>query len=201
MPNLTKALWALAVVIGLSLTAPAVAQQGQRPMPPQPDAEAIIYRDANFQGPAVHVRAANPNLGLTWRAGSMRLINGRMRLCTLPNYNGSCVTATTSYRDLSPLGLPGNRVQSVQPVAATQPPASAVGPTLRGQSAQFYAAPERNGQRVLACPSGGSTAACARQTAEGYCRQQGWNYVGNVGMQTVGRSIYLVDVLCKRSAV
>ena len=190
-----KLLYFAATAALVVVTATTSAAQSTMPVP---SAEAILYRSANYQGPAFNVNEPQPRLAGSF--GSMRLVRGQMQLCSLPNFSGTCVTATASYSDLSPLGLPHNQVGSMRPVAASAPQTN-VGPTLRGQAAQFYAAPARNGQRVAACPGGTSTVACARQSAEAFCRTQGYNYVGNVGRQSVGRSDFLVDVLCKRSAV
>lgn len=197
----TKAPWALAAVVGLSLTASAVAQQGPPARPtPQPAAEAIIYRDANYQGPAVNVHAAQPNLGLRWQVRSIRLVRGSFEVCTRPNYNGDCIRVTRSYADTSPLGI-GYTIQSMRPVAAPPTPnPGAFGPSLRGMASEFYAQPSINGRRVLACRAAGSSMACANEGAAEFCRARGYNYVGNVAMETVNRRVVLADVLCRRSA-
>ncbi len=189
---------ALAALIATS----GVAQPPTRPAPAA-SAEAIIYRDANYRGPAVNVHAPQPNLGLAWTVGSMRLVSGRMQLCSLPNYLGACTTATASYPILSPLGIPGNRVRSMRPMASVTPPPppAGFGPSLRGMSAEFFSQPSEYGRRVLSCPNGASTANCARATAEQFCKARGFNYVGNVRQQSANGQVYLVDVLCKTSAI
>ncbi len=195
-----RMLVALAVAgVGLSLAVSAVAQAPPRPTP-QPSAEAIIYRDAGYQGPAVNVHAAQPNLGLRWQVRSIRLVRGQFEVCSLPNYNGNCARVTQSYPNTSPLGI-GFTIQSMRPVAAPPTPGpGAFGPSLRGMASEFYAQPSINGQRVLSCRSGGSTMACANEGAAEFCRARGYNYVGNVAQETVGRRVVLADVLCRRSA-
>lgn len=186
---------AIATVIATS----SVAQAPPRPQPTAA-AEAIIYRDVNYQGPAVNVHAAQPNLGLAWQVRSIRLVRGSFEVCTRPNYNGDCIRITGSYANTSPLGI-GYAIQSMRPVAATTPTPTpgAFGPSLRGMSSEFYAQPSINGQRVLACRTAGSSMACAQEGAHEFCRARGYNYVGNVALETVSRRVVLADVLCRRS--
>ena len=180
----------------------------QTTRPALPSGEAIIYRDRNFSGPAVNVSQAESNLRLAWRVSSIRLVRGRMELCSEARFRGRCVMVTRSYTDLSPLGLPGNRVQSMRPtfssgggnVGGPLPTGgSALGPSLRGMSATFFTQPSRNGRRILACGNASATAACATQAAAQFCRTQGYNFVGNVRQQTVRGRAYLADVLCRHS--
>lgn len=187
----------LASVIALAASS-AAAQT--RPMPlPAETGEAIIYRDRNFSGPAVNVSAERANLGLAWSVNSVRLVSGSMELCSAPNFRGTCRTVRQSHRDLSSLGLPGNRVQSMRPVSAPVTGEGA-GPSLRGMAAAFYSQPSRNGQRILSCANNSGAADCARRTAEQFCRAQGFNFAGNVSQQTVNRRHFLADVLCRTSA-
>lgn len=183
----------------IALTASSAAAQ-TRPMPlPMPTAEAIIYRDRNFAGPAVNVSAEQANLGLRWAVNSVRLVSGSMELCSAPNFRGPCRTVDRSLRDLSSLGLPGNRVLSMRPVSAPVT-GEGPGPSLRGMAAAFYSQPSRNGQRIPSCANNSGAADCARRTAEQFCRAQGFNFAGNVAQQTVNRRNFLADVLCRTSA-
>jgi hypothetical protein len=185
---------ALAVVIATSSAA-----QVQRPTPQPAAAEAIIYRELNYRGSAVNVHAAQPNLGLAWQVRSIRLVRGSFEICTRPNYNGDCTRITGSYPNTATLNI-GSTIQSMRPVAAAPPPGpGAFGPTLRGMASQFYTQPSINGRRVLACPAAGSSVNCANEGAAEFCRARGYNYVGNVAMETVARRVVLADVLCRRS--
>lgn len=190
------ALAAIATVIATS----SAAQAPPRPQP-TPGAEAIIYRDANYQGPAVNVSAAQPNLGLVWQVRSIRIVHGTFEVCTRPNYNGDCARVSSSQPNRAPLGN-GFSIQSMRPVtAAPTPGPGAFGPSLRGMASEFYAQPSENGRRVLACPAAGSSMACAQEGAHEFCRARGYNYVGNVALETVQhpRRVVLADVLCRRS--
>jgi hypothetical protein len=192
----------LLLAVTIAAAESAIAQQ-TRPSPA--DAEAIIYQNRNYSGSAVNVSRERADLGLRWPVNSLRLVRGQMELCSAPNFGGVCVTAAQSYTDLRALGLPGNRVQSMRPVSGvvTLPGAvspGGVGPTLQGMAAQFYARPADGGGRVQACPRGSASAACAKESAEAFCKSQGYNYAPYVNMETQSGVVYLADVLCSRRA-
>jgi hypothetical protein len=125
-----------------------------------------------------------------------------MELCSESRFRGRCVTVTRSHSDITSLGLPGNRVQSMRPgLSQVRPPPTTggVGPSLRGMSATFFTQPAENGRRILSCRTGSATAACATRTAQQFCRGQGYAFVGNVRQETVNGRTYLADVLCRQS--
>ncbi|CAN0415534.1 unnamed protein product, partial [Phaeothamnion confervicola] len=62
--------------LGLSLITSAIGQQ------PAAGAEAIIYRDQNFQGPAMNASAAQPDLRLAWQVRSITVVRGPWEICT-----------------------------------------------------------------------------------------------------------------------
>lgn len=183
--------------VGLSMTLNAAAQAPPRPQP-TPGAEAIIYRDLGFQGPAMNASAAQPNLRLAWQVRSIRIVHGTWEICTRPNYVGDCARVSANMSNTASLGI-GYAIQSMRPVTAP-PAAGGFGPSLRGMAAEFYAQPSLNGRRVLACRAAGSSMACAQEGAAEFCRARGYNYVGNVALETVSRRVVLADVLCRRSA-
>ena len=86
-----------------------------RPAPPlQPQVvgaggEIVIYRDRNFDGPAVSIRQDEPNLGLVWTVDSARVHGGRWQLCERPHYQGTCMILSEDSRSLG-----HRRVQSVR---------------------------------------------------------------------------------------
>jgi hypothetical protein len=71
--------------------------------------EVVIYRDRNFDGPAVSVRQDEPNLRLTWTVESARVFGGRWELCERPHYQGVCMALSQDSRSLG-----HRRVQSVR---------------------------------------------------------------------------------------
>lgn len=80
---------------------------------------------------------------------------------------------------------------------ADQGGAPGTNPSLKGMTAEFYAAPARNGFRVLACPSGGNAPRCVQATADGFCAERGYRDSAYRGIEVVRDRTYLADVLCK----
>lgn len=168
---------------------------------PTPQPEAIIYRDAGYNGPAVNVSQAQSNMGLAWRVNSIRVHSGRWELCERTNFRGDCRT----YDADTPMlvnPLRGRVVQSLRPIGDGGGGGGEVpgnNPSLRGMAAEFYPAPALQGRRVLACTRGSATANCAAQSADAFCRQLGWTASARQTMETVSGRIYLADVLCSRT--
>lgn len=172
----------------------------------RPDAppEAIIYRDAGYQGPAVNVSEPQPNLGLAWRVNAIRVRAGRWQMCERTNYRGDCRTIDA---DRPVLGTPlrGITVQSMRPIGGSgggwggnEPGRN---PSLRGMASEFYPAPARGGYRVLACPTGSATANCAQRNANQFCTTMGWRRSARQTMETVRQRVYLADVVCTNSSI
>ena len=187
---------ALAIAAVAITASTAAAQTHSSPF----SGEAIVYRARDYSGPAVTIGEEQENLGLSWSVNSVRVLRGRMQLCSAPRFHGTCRIIAESYSDLTPLGLPGNRVQSMRPVAAVAtfaaPGLSVHGPTLEGHAAQFYATPMEDGLRVQACPRATASAQCARQHAQAFCERRGYDRVAYQSMQGVSDVTYLSDVLC-----
>jgi hypothetical protein len=164
-------------------------------------AEATIYRDSGYRGPAVFVAEAKPDLGLAWPVNSIRVTSGTWELCERTNYRGPCRTVQS---DEFVLGtqMRGMTVQSMRP--AGQSGGSFIGVEARdqvvtGSFAEFHTEPQTRGYRIPACPVGRPTANCAARTADNYCRAIGWNGSAREHLQTVGRVVFLADVLCVKS--
>ena len=186
---------------GLLATSTAQPPEDRMARPP----EATIYRDAAYRGPAVFIGEAKTNLGLAWPVNSIRVASGRWELCEKTRYRGNCRTVD---RDTPMLGsvLRGMTVQSIRPVGGgggggggwnPNPPAN--DQSARGSFAEFHTQPSTSGYRVLACPNGSATAACAARAADTWCRSIGWNGSAREHMETINRREYLADVLCVRS--
>jgi len=162
-------------------------------------AEATIYRDAAYRGPAVFIGEAKPDLGLAWPVNSIRVGQGHWELCEKTRYRGTCRTVD---RDTPMLGniLRGITVQSMRPVGSgAQPHPPANDQSVRGNFAEFHTQPTTGGTRVLAGTSGSAGANCAARTADSWCRSIGWNGSAREHMETVSGRVYLADVLCVRS--
>lgn len=191
-----------AAVLGLAGAAVAgasvAAAQEDKMWRPDAPPEAIIYRDAGYQGPAVNVSQPQPNLGLSWRVNAVRVRSGRWQMCERTNYRGACRTIDA---DRPVLGTPlrGITVQSMRPIGGGGGSGSnepGRNPSLRGMASEFYAAPARSGYRVLACPTGNANANCAERNAQQFCTAMGWRYSVRQSMETVRQRVYLADVLC-----
>lgn len=204
MPSarLTKAAMITATIacaLTMLNTTSASGQEDRRLDPP----EATFYRDMGFNGPAVRVDGERPDLGLAWPVNSIRVRNGRWEMCEQRNFRGRC---TTVDRDTPVLGsvIRGITVQSIRPVGNwggggwNQDP-QANDQSTRGNFAQFHTQPSEYGRRIRSCPSGNATASCAARTADLFCRRNGWNGSAREHQETVGRHVYLADVLCVRS--
>ena len=202
---MTKIRLMLAGLASLVLFSAAEAQQDK--MAPNGTGEATIYRDVGFEGPAVYIARATPDLGLTWPVRSVRVKKGLWEICSRTNYRGRCVKVAADDPDISgrtgffdtvksmrPLGGP-----QIQPPLPPQPPIPPAGTSLRGMSAEFFPAPGTNGYRMLSCANGGSTANCAAKTADTFCRNVGWNGSKTETQETISGRVYLADVLCVRS--
>lgn len=186
------------------LAVPSAAQQEERRPSPDFPGEAIIYRDVGYSGPAVNVSRANPNLGLAWPVRSIRVRYGRWELCSLSNYRGQCTTIDRDTPDLRRQVNFLNRLGSMRPMpggGGPRPPEPPPVPdqSLRGMAAEFFPAPSERGRRVEACERGQANANCAARTADNFCRQRNWNGSAREALETVGRRVYLADVLCTRT--
>lgn len=165
--------------------------------------EAIIYRDANYSGPAVAIQREESNLGLAWQVRSIRIQRGQWQVCTGRNFTGKCSTVTRSEPNVA---SQMRRIVSMRPLGwgggggpGYPPPRPQPNQSLRGMAAEFFPAPTTNGYRVRACVRGSATASCAARSADAYCRTAGWNGSKSEAIETVGRENYLADVLCARS--
>jgi hypothetical protein len=102
----------LAAVLAFGLVGPVCAQT-TRPSPEGGGAEAIIYRDRDYSGPAVSSSGARADLGLAWNVRSIRIQRGTWELCSRPNFEGRCTRHSSSRNDLPSAQ---RAVQSMRPV-------------------------------------------------------------------------------------
>ncbi|MFN7176156.1 MAG: beta/gamma crystallin-related protein [Thermaurantiacus sp.] len=187
-----KVLRVAVATFAAALAMPALAQ------------EVTVYRDTGFNGPAVAISRDDPNLRMGFTINAIRVRGGTWELCSGVRFRGQCITVARDTPNLrNSFNWPGP-LNSIRLVSAPQPPDTRPPPpgsaqSLRGMAAEFFPAPALMGRRVLACRIGSATAACARQSAEEFCRAVGWNYARHALMETVSRQVYLADVLCTRS--
>lgn len=192
----------LTVLAVLAAATTAGAQTDK--MAPHGQGEATIYRDLNFQGPAVFVGEAKPNLQLSWPVRSIRVRSGLWELCARTRYRAPCAKVSADEADLRNVSRVLYAVQSMRPLGGPQiqpprPPEPPAGTSLRGMGAEFFPAPGRYNVRILSCPNGNSTANCAARTADDFCRSAGWNGSTSESQESINGRVYLADVLCVRS--
>lgn len=168
-----------------------------------PEAEATIYRDLGYNGPAVAISSSNPNMGLAWPVNAIRVRSGIWQLCEQTNYRGRCRMYNTDTPMLGSIrrGVP---VQSIRLLGGDGGGGNpglerANDQVIRGNFAEFHTQPADNGYRVLSCARGSATASCAARTADDYCRSIGWNGSAREHQETVNGRVYLADTLCVRS--
>lgn len=196
---MTKTRLMLAAAAGLAIAATAAAQTDK--MAPIGQGEATIYRDVGFQGPAVFVGEAKSDLQLNWPVRSIRVRSGTWELCARTRFRSPCARVSADEADLRRVSRLLYAVQSMRPVGYAPPvqPDPPAGTSLRGMSGEFFPAPGRNGYRILSCPNGNSTANCAAQTADNYCKSLGYGGSASQTQETVYSRVYLADVLCTRT--
>jgi hypothetical protein len=190
-----------ALVASAALAVAATASAQTDKMAPIGRGEATIYRDVNFQGPAVFVGEAKENLGLAWPVRSIRVRSGTWELCARTRYRSPCVKVSADESDLRRVSRVLYAVQSMRPTGYAPPvqPDPPAGTSLRGMSGEYFPAPGRNGYRILSCPNGNSTANCAARTADDYCKSLGYGGSASQTQETVYSRVYLADVLCTRT--
>lgn len=192
----------LAAFAGLAITATAGAQTDK--MAPIGQGEATIYRDTGFQGPAVFVGEAKSDLQLNWPVRSIRVRTGLWELCARTRFRSPCVRVSADEADLRRVSRLLYAVQSMRPLGGPQiqppvAPTPPAGASLRGMGAEFFPAPGQYNLRILSCTNGNSTANCAAQTADNFCRSAGWNGSKSESQESINGRVYLADVLCVRS--
>ncbi|QMW22988.1 beta/gamma crystallin-related protein [Sandaracinobacteroides saxicola] len=180
------------VLAAMMVAVPALAQ-------PQPRGDATLYTSPDYRGGSKYFSGPREYSGFNSVVRSVRM--GRdetWELCSREQYRGRCVTVRGSSRDLSRDYGFRDRVGSLRPIVATtlpmpMPQPGGPGDSLRGMAAQFYPRPVG-----LQC-SGPVTGSCAKVAADAFCRANGWNGSRNSGLETRGRDVFVVDVLCVRS--
>ncbi|MEZ5922469.1 MAG: beta/gamma crystallin-related protein [Parvularculaceae bacterium] len=86
-----------------------------------PEAEAIIYRDRDFSGPAVFIK--NEKTDMDWMGhgiSSIRVKKGRWQACSEPNFAGSCRLITKDTPSIAAIQLP--EIGSIRPAPAIEGP-------------------------------------------------------------------------------
>jgi hypothetical protein len=155
--------------------------------------ELTLFSQPNFRGQSFTVTGPRENLGLQWTVRSLQVVRGETwELCARTAFRTPCRQFQQSAPSLN------QTVASARPAVVHMPePAPPNRQSLRGMNAEFFVAPTDNGARVISCAAG--TAACARTSANRFCRSRGWGGASFEQQQTINRRNYLADVLCTRT--
>lgn len=165
--------------------------------PAQVPGEITLFSLPNQRGQTFVVRGSRNDIRLAWAVRSVRVARGQAwDLCTRTNHRDPC------HRVAQDMANVNWRIASVRPsqvVTLPEPPsfAGSAGPSLRGMSAEFFTTPMTTGGRMPSCASG--AAACARQSADRFCRSHGWTAASYHRQETVRGTNFLADVLCTRT--
>ena len=169
--------------------APAAAQRA---------GEMTFFSNPGYGGSRYTVTGPRENISLPWAVRSVLIAQGEnWQVCSGNRYRGDCTVWTSSERNVRRI------VASARPSTITTLPAPVLpgggdaGQSLRGMSAEFFAAPLSGGRRVVGSRSG--TPAQAAEAADRFCRSRGWTASSHESLQTVGGVHYLADVLCTRT--
>jgi hypothetical protein len=189
----------LTTIVIASLMPPvmASAQQGAA-------REITFFSEPNYQGDRLTLTQERDRLQLGWQIRSIRMPQGdRWLVCPRVKFAGNCeiiIKNEPSVRMFVGSARPRKNADLPPPPprpadAATEGDTSP-GPSLRGTNAEFFSAPMENGRRASSCESGGND--CTEESADRFCRTQGWAGAAyQRSEQADGRNV-LVDVLCTR---
>lgn len=180
-----KRLFILALTVFLA-PAPAGAQAA---------GEITLFSEPDYHGQAYRLSNSRESVNLRWMVRSARVV-GRdsWDLCTRTRFRAPCHRLSASNRNIRRVVLSVRRNAVVPP---PQPPQAGAGPSLRGANAEFFTAPRNASGRVPSCVSG--AAACAKDSADRFCRSRGWTASSYRRQETVNRQNLLADVLCTRT--
>lgn len=158
---------------------------------PAPRQALRLFDSRGMQGASIDVTqdAANlADLQFNDRTESLSA-SGAWQVCDRANFTGRCQVVEGDISDLRSLGL-ANQISSVRPQGA--PPASG-SESLRGRTAMFFATTQQ-----AACAEGRASQDCYQDTADAFCRRQGYRESGYYAIDRRGRTPRLGDVLCLR---
>jgi hypothetical protein len=166
--------------------------------------EITFFSEPNYQGDRLTLTQERDRLQLGWQIRSIRMPQGdRWLVCPRIKFAGNCeiiIKNEPSTRMF--VGSARPRKNADLPAPPPRPADAAAeadtnaGPSLRGTNAEFFSAPLIGGRRAESCESGGSD--CTEESADRFCRAQGWSGASyQRSEQAEGRNV-LVDVLCTR---
>lgn len=157
-----------------------------------------LYSQPNYSGVSFTISGRRNDVTLVWPVRSVRLGRGPgWRLCRRTQLR-DCTEFTRNNPDVRIILRSAEQIAEPVPLPQPVPPGRPpIGSSLRGMASEYFPAPTDQRGRVISCASGG--AACARESAQRFCRSRGWNFASFSLQETVNRQNFLADVLCTQS--
>ena len=189
MVNPIRLSW-IALAVAVTLPTGAAAQRS---------GQLTFYSNIGFRGQSYTVTGPRTNVRVPFSIRSAQVAPGESwEICTGSEYRGNCQTIAES------VGNVALSVRSARPVTATTLPAPVPAPpanaqSLRGMASEYFPQPSDGNGRVLSCPGGSGSTACAAESADRFCKSRGWTASSYERQETVAGRTYLSDVLCTRT--
>ena len=183
--SLLRKLLPLGGALALLLPGAAGAQQS---------GELVLYSDIAFRGQTYVITGPRQNVRVPFRVRSAQVAPGdSWEICPQTRYRGNCNTVSESQGNIA------WSVMSARPAADAGGLAPGNQQSLRGMASEYFPQPSDRRGRVLSCPDGSATTACAARNADRFCEQRGWTASSYERQETVSGRVYLADVLCTRA--
>jgi hypothetical protein len=183
-------------MVRLLISAGALALLLATPAAAQPANELTLYSNGHFGGARYGVSAPTQNLRIPYLVKSISVPPGTdWELCTgntfshCKRFSQSVDSMAMTVRSARPVGTSG--AIAALPGMAGAP--AGPSPSLRGMASEYFVAPEVSGRRIEVQPG---TPEMAGRRADDFCRSIGWHSSAHAGLQPVGGTSFLVDVLC-----
>lgn len=185
--RMVRALVTGAAAIAALLPIPAQAQTQS-----EGEGEVTLFSRGRYGGATYVIAGPQQGIRMPFAVRSVRLPEGvTWEFCTGNTFTG-CRRLSQSMPAIV------MTVRSARPVSASAAVAVSAGvappsPSLRGVASEYFVAPEQGSRRIEV---GDGTADSAARRADEFCRALGWRSSAHAGLQSVGGSSYLADVLC-----
>ena len=162
----------------------------------QSPGELTLYSEIGFRGQTYTMNGPRQFITIPFAVRSVRSAPGEnWLLCEGVRYDGRCNRVDRNIANIGWVVRSGRPITG-GPVTLPAPIPPQVN-SLRGMAAEFFPAPSNANGRVRSCSTGGAD--CAAERATRFCLGRGWNRAAYNRQQTIGRHIYLADVLCVRA--
>jgi hypothetical protein len=148
----------------------------------------------NYEGPCQQVSESREGVPVAIIVRSARLVGDT-------GFNAAAPVLRNQQLEAAAAAAPPPR-SAPAPVVAPAVAAGGVAganQSLKGSGVEFFAAPARDGLRILACAQGAPGARCVQATADTFCAERGYVDSSARDTENVSGRAYLANVLCKSS--